>query len=375
MPRFPAWRRTDFHVPGGAPPVRFVTLDAMRGIAAISVMFFHYLFHNPYHLFYQAFYAVDFFFCLSGAILTHSYEKKIIAGMRFREYAERRMIRFYPLYLLGFFFGSAMLVMYAKSGTIVDFTIRDYVLSEILNAFFLPYPNAGISPFFTGGTINGVIFPVDVPAWSLFFELLASAALFFALRWRIRPGYIVIISLPLLGGSLLFFRSANLGWGTDTFIAGFSRTAFAFFGGVVLYRLYLRMRLAGSVRPWGLLIGAAIAFALPLWGLVGLLFFSVFIPALIFLGLMSEDHVKGRIFENLGRLSYGIYVLHWPIYQLLVIVLSRSALSEDGGPTSVAVIASIVTIFLAYVLTKFIDEPARRWLSRRLIVKGAPMAA
>jgi peptidoglycan/LPS O-acetylase OafA/YrhL len=41
---------------------RFITLDAMRGVAAISVMMFHYLFATSLHLFTQAYYAVDFFF-------------------------------------------------------------------------------------------------------------------------------------------------------------------------------------------------------------------------------------------------------------------------------------------------------------------------
>jgi hypothetical protein len=68
---------------------RFITLDAMRGIAAISVMLFHYLFGTSLHMFTQAYYAVDFFFCLSGIILTHSYESQIVNGMRFRQYIKK----------------------------------------------------------------------------------------------------------------------------------------------------------------------------------------------------------------------------------------------------------------------------------------------
>src|SRR6516162_8192461 len=47
---------------------RFVTLDAMRGVAAISVMFFHYLFGTSHHIFQHGVYAVDFFFVLSGIV-------------------------------------------------------------------------------------------------------------------------------------------------------------------------------------------------------------------------------------------------------------------------------------------------------------------
>ena len=52
---------------------RFITLDAMRGVAAISVMMFHYLMGTPYRIFSHAFWAVDFFFVLSGVVLTHAF--------------------------------------------------------------------------------------------------------------------------------------------------------------------------------------------------------------------------------------------------------------------------------------------------------------
>jgi peptidoglycan/LPS O-acetylase OafA/YrhL len=100
---------------------RFITLDAMRGVAAISVMMFHYLSGTSLHVFTQDYYAVDFFFCLSGIILAHLYETKIVNGMSFSQYMERRLIRLYPFYFLGFVLGIALLMTYMLTETLSGF--------------------------------------------------------------------------------------------------------------------------------------------------------------------------------------------------------------------------------------------------------------
>src|SRR5262245_62002179 len=85
---------------------RFVTLDGMRGVAAISVMLFHYLLSTSYHIFAHATYAVDFFFILSGLVLTHSYGYKISNGMTFSYFLKIRLIRLYPFIVIGSILGS-----------------------------------------------------------------------------------------------------------------------------------------------------------------------------------------------------------------------------------------------------------------------------
>ena len=119
---------------------RFITLDAMRGVAAISVMMFHYLLGISLHLFTQAYYGVDFFFCLSGIILTHSYEAKIASGMSFSQFFGRRLVRLYPFYIIGFILSLMLLQSYKSFSPIDGFQLRNYILSVLLGAFFIPYP-------------------------------------------------------------------------------------------------------------------------------------------------------------------------------------------------------------------------------------------
>ena len=348
---------------------RFVTLDAMRGVAAIAVMQFHYLFNTRYPWFGQAYYAVDFFFCLSGIILTHAYADRIAAGMRFGEYMGRRLLRFYPAYLLGVLLGVAMLLDYFVENSADNFRLRDYVGSVIASALFLPYPNRGSFPFFGGATITGALFPVNVPAWSLFFELLASMALFVAVRVRLRAKPIILVSAALLVLALLHYRSANIGWSRDNFLGGFPRTALAFFLGVALYRGCARMKLGVALPPWLLLGLTAAMFACPFGGAAGLAVAALLIPLLLLFGLADAD-ASGhrRLFVQLGRISFAIYAIHWPVYHLVAALAAHSPWARQmrGAPLAMAGLASAAVLAGAYLLTAFIDEPVRRRLGRRL---------
>src|SRR5262249_7832929 len=81
------------------PRHEFLALDAMRGIAAISVVFFHYGIDLHSQLMPNAPLAVDFFFVLSGFVVAHAYEKRLLAGWSLRSFAVHRLIRLWPLYL------------------------------------------------------------------------------------------------------------------------------------------------------------------------------------------------------------------------------------------------------------------------------------
>src|ERR1700712_1409072 len=81
---------------------RYHTLDALRGLAAIAVVGFHIsqVKLEPVLVPY-GYLAVDFFFVLSGAVVAHAYEKQLRAGLSWQAFFVKRVIRLYPLALLG----------------------------------------------------------------------------------------------------------------------------------------------------------------------------------------------------------------------------------------------------------------------------------
>src|SRR5262249_14810264 len=87
---------------------RFCALDALRGICALLVVIFHIevigkIYAGSFHavpFFENAFLFVDFFFVLSGFIITHGYFTKISNKEELGSFLIRRFGRVYPLHFL-----------------------------------------------------------------------------------------------------------------------------------------------------------------------------------------------------------------------------------------------------------------------------------
>src|SRR5258708_7908558 len=88
-------------------------LDALRGIAALLVVLFHFrgnfLGFNNYPS-GDGYLAVDVFFVLSGFVLSHAYLSRFARGMTVWQFVKIRLIRLYPLYFIGLMLGMVNLL-------------------------------------------------------------------------------------------------------------------------------------------------------------------------------------------------------------------------------------------------------------------------
>ena len=80
---------------------RFQALDSWRGVCALLVAATH--FHIDSHVYTNAFLRhaglfVDFFFVLSGFVITHAYGRKLASPDNVREFVIRRFGRLWPLH-------------------------------------------------------------------------------------------------------------------------------------------------------------------------------------------------------------------------------------------------------------------------------------
>src|SRR5882757_166487 len=84
-----------------APQSRYLVLDGLRGVAAFAVI----LDHVPEAMVNGALpgraLSVDFFFVLSGFVLAHAYANRLETNLTPLNFMRLRLIRLYPLYLLG----------------------------------------------------------------------------------------------------------------------------------------------------------------------------------------------------------------------------------------------------------------------------------
>src|SRR5690349_3489280 len=86
----------------------FDILDGLRGIAALSVVIFHFMemaiTDYSKNFIAHGFLAVDFFFCLSGFVIGYAYDDRI-GKMGVKEFFKSRIIRLHPLVILGSILG------------------------------------------------------------------------------------------------------------------------------------------------------------------------------------------------------------------------------------------------------------------------------
>ncbi|MGE0829924.1 MAG: acyltransferase family protein, partial [Hyphomonadaceae bacterium] len=141
---------------------RFLALDGLRGIAAVAVLLRHFgSAAGPVRL-PESYLAVDLFFLLSGFVLAHAYEQRLRAGMSFWDFLKARFIRLYPLYFLGTAIGAAG-AFWLASRNWGHAEFGEMLGSLSFNLAFLPSAFHEHNPF-----------PYNGPAWSLFYEMLAS---------------------------------------------------------------------------------------------------------------------------------------------------------------------------------------------------------
>lgn len=123
----------------------YLALDAARGIAAIAVVLYHvqtYIYPEVVvtimpHLFHRSFLAVDLFFLMSGLVIARSYEVRLLNGkMSFFGFFQTRLVRLWPLYLLGTILG--FIYAFVKSSVLMTepFQIWPNIMGLVLNSVF-----------------------------------------------------------------------------------------------------------------------------------------------------------------------------------------------------------------------------------------------
>ncbi len=293
-------------MPADATKQRYAALDAMRGLAALAVVVYHL--DRPYAP--SAYIAVDFFFVLSGFVIARAYGEKLAGGMSVLAFMKARYARLYPLFLIGSVYGLVQLLLHWQASGVGR---ADLAASVVSTVFMLP------SPSFLTRSAGDILalYPLNGPAWSLFWELLAN--LVFALvLFRLKTRSLILIaaaSLALLIGSVLFHKSLDLGWEWHSVDGGFARVFFSFTLGMIIYRLRSSTALGWTMNSYAALLPIAailILLFLPTYSLKYALVFCILIsPLIVLAGTMLELPARlQQLGIFLGYLSYPIYMCH-----------------------------------------------------------------
>jgi peptidoglycan/LPS O-acetylase OafA/YrhL len=352
---------TDVHRSSARPT--FHLLDTLRGIAALLVVIWHTeaLFGiRPG----SGYLAVDFFFVLSGFVIAHSYDRRLVSGMSPIAFMRVRLIRLYPLYIAGIVIAAvgigAALALRMQTGWKPGGLLTAFVYSML----FLPTPP-------TIGQ-SGSFYPLDTPAWSLSLELLINFLFAISFRWqsiRVLIG-VISASLVLLCYSAFSFGSLNNGFLWSNMIYSLPRVFFSFSIGVMLLRLYHQY-------DFRLHVGAALPVILipvllcltpqpalrPFYDLGAVIFLF---PLITLAAATAVPRHFVRTSAFLGIASYAIYVLHVPLMAIAEALLVKLFHRELGELQPWAGIVFLLGILVtAWLADKFYDLPVRRWLLLR----------
>jgi peptidoglycan/LPS O-acetylase OafA/YrhL len=339
---------------------RIALLDGLRGVCALLIMLFHF------HLLgfdTHAYLAVDFFFLLSGFVVAGAYEQRLKKGAGVGWFFAVRMARLYPLYLFGLVLGALVALTFQPATAVGVAFARGLV--------FLPQPLPGNPSFYA---LNGVY-------WSLGAELAINLA-YGAGGFRLSSK--ALAALCLACGVGLFAIGALNGncnpgayttW-LDLTCAGL-RVGFAFPVGVLAYRW------SGALRPWFAPVSPFILVAamtvllmspikMPLYDPLAM---TTALPVL-FAALLAAPAVRGRmasLCDLLGRLSYPVYVTHFPLSDAYFHHWAPEAGRDLGAaafPLCVGVLGTAV-FALAWLAHKTLEPFGKQLISRLLARREA----
>lgn len=355
-------------------------LDGLRGIAALTVVWFHiFEAFATSHLdqrINHGYLAVDFFFILSGFVIGYAYDDRW-KKMSNWDFVKRRIIRLHPMVVMGAIIG-ALLFYFQDCGVWND--VSTVSIAMLLGATLM---NALLIPAAPGTEIRGLteMYPLNGPTWSLFFEYIGN--ILYMLFIRKLPTKALAVLVFVAGCWLAWFAiwgpfgdiCAGFALDRDNVLGGSLRLLFSFSAGLLMSRIFRPTRIKGAF--WICSISVIILLCIPriggsehLWmnGLYDTLCFAVAFPLLVYLGASGQttDRVTKRICKFLGDISYPLYMVHYPfIYVYYAWVKNGELTFTESLPGALALFFG--SILLAYLCLKLYDEPVRRFLSKHLL--------
>lgn len=373
---------------------RLYLLDALRGLAALSVVFWHWQhfflsgpvsetvdrmnlpLYDWFFLFYEhGWLAIDLFFCLSGFVFYWQYSRSVAEGsIAPGRFAILRLSRLYPFHAV----------------TLVLVAFGQYLLMQAQGTFFV-YEHNDPTHFLLNllfasswGLEQGYSF--NGPVWSISIEVLLYA-MFFACCRFLPVRLILLASLSLIGFLIQAISHVPIGRGIGFF----------FLGGCV-YLAYQQIMASAPqqirrITVWavGLLVVAWLVvlvtamkgfdvsrFLLPFpqslsWTIKMLLsnLPTMVLFPLTILALVLLEYCVGPIGQSLsclGDISYSSYLLHFPL-QLFVVILTLRFNVDHSLYYSGWAMAGFFVVLLTLSLAshRYFEMPMQQLLRKRLL--------
>ena len=375
---------------------RLEVLDGLRGVASVIVVLFHifeiYSGGPKGQIINHGYLAVDFFYLLSGFVIGYAYDDRW-NKMSYWDFYKRRLIRLHPMVVAGTFFG---ICYYFLSETYFFPNIKDinpfiFFLAVLMSLLNIPTPpSIDLRGFRETNGLNGA-------SWTLNYEYLIN--ILYSLIFRRLHDYTIAI-LTFLSGLLIMTLTLNIdifgvllnreerkytvigGWEItlcEVYIA-FVRLFFPFFCGYLISRLKTTIKMPYSFTICSLILSAVLC--LPrvggnndiMNGLYETIVIILIFPIIVMIGAGSNEKNKIiiSICKFLGEFSYPLYITHNPIIYCNYAWTYYHTNDPSFNRVTVSVGIFIIIMFNTYAVMKLYDEPVRKWLTNKYLIKKLP---
>ncbi len=372
-----------------------IELDGLRGLLALWVVLGHMLlwcrFAEPpfparlaraVTAFLYSSSAVETFYILSGFAITF-----LLSSRRpsWGGFMLGRFFRIYPVYFVCLMLGLATMsltpfVLRTASWRATEYFSGVGALSA--SELAAPWQHLGAHLSLLHGVVPKAWLPgsagtLDVPAWSISVEW-QFYLLAIPIVWCARSA----TGLIALAGAVWFALRHAQPW-MNPLPAFLPLDLPAFLIGIGSYHLYARFAASGHApaESHGLLVGAVIALAILLPAYTGSLtiwavaFGSLFLPPVGWLG-KSLSAVRRLLAHPatqwLGRISYPLYLVHWPLIIVALTILLRSRPGVHYGEALAWLLAAGLPVVLgaAWLLHRAVEAPFMR-LGKRFTLRSS----
>lgn len=326
---------------------RIEGFDFLRGLCAIGVAFYHILsWRDQVLLNGIGRYGVYVFFVLSGASMYVAYSRKFAQGYDAGKFIMLRFLRLAPL------FGLVLLLTVGLAAAKRE-PVGQLLADALLNiSFAFGLGNPGSTTPITGGWSLGIEF-----VFYLTFPVILAAA-----RSR---AWMLVLALSFVVQQVFVNRTLGSATLAEAWVAYIQPLSFVFYfvSGCCIGRLIE----SGAIRNSPLWVVGFVVAALPLLAihsdsnLVGV-YGLVLSLAAVALSLCSSGlpiaGFMSPVADALGRLSYGVYLIHPLAFGVVNKVLAKQ-------PTLVIALATIAaSSALALVLERYYEGPARKRIKK-----------